>query len=48
MAKIEEYKMIIGIASKLEDSKEEYSIPTSDSIAFKFAKSGYFLATHME
>jgi tetratricopeptide (TPR) repeat protein len=48
LARIEEYKMILSIASKLEDDKEDYSMPTSDSIAFKFAKAGYFLATHME
>jgi len=48
LARIEEYKLILNISNKIEDNKEEYSIPVSDSIAFKFAKAGYFLATHME
>jgi tetratricopeptide (TPR) repeat protein len=48
LARIEEYKLILNISNQIEDNKEEYSIPVSDSIAFKFAKAGYFLATHME
>jgi tetratricopeptide (TPR) repeat protein len=48
LARIEEYKMILSISSKMRDEKESLSIPVADSVAFKFAKAGYFLATHME
>jgi tetratricopeptide (TPR) repeat protein len=38
--------MILSISGNVSFNKDELSIPSSDSIAFKFAKAGYFLATH--
>ena len=48
LARIEEYKLILSISNQIESEKDEYTMPVYDSIAFKFAKAGYFLATRME